>query len=510
MLCLAAAETAVRASKVKMKNKKLLEISEWLFLAATVLGCGMTLRVAIYQLKVPYQLNYEEGNILNAAVRINQGANPYPAIHPPVYVFNTYGPLVYYLISPLVKHFGPVFTFSRVVVCVAGLIVAALIIALLHRTGVSWKLGASFGLVYLTLPVVQDWVYLLRVDLVGIVLTLAGLGVCWAIPRRWYLAAPLFVAAIFCKYSLIAAPAACCVFFAFRKEWYKAAGLAACVGGPSLFLFLVLEKATQGWFAFHMFRTHPDPYFFSQWAEMFLPALGVHAVLVILVMVLAVEDMRRHRVSLPMIYFSLATLMTLTGGKVGSDTNHLLEWLAALCLAAGLGYHALKHRIHAGWALALVPVELSLVVLFTLPLELDVEPARDGCPEAYAYVNDHYGSHFLSENVGAIVLAGKPVTFSNPFVYWFLVKSSALSEDELAREVDARYYDAVLLGKDLNTLKKQPDTFSYASFLGALEQNYHFVRQFKCTNANFAYEPNSPIEPTQPLPSGFLHYDLSR
>ncbi len=510
MLCLAAAETAERASKVKMKNKKLLEISEWLFLAATVLGCGMTLRVAIYQLKVPYQLNYEEGNILNAAVRINQGANPYPAIHPPVYVFNTYGPLVYYLISPLVKHFGPVFTFSRVVVCVAGLIVAALIIALLHRTGVSWKLGASFGLVYLTLPVVQDWVYLLRVDLVGIVLTLAGLGVCWAIPRRWYLAAPLFVAAIFCKYSLIAAPAACCVFFAFRKEWYKAAGLAACVGGPSLFLFLVLEKATQGWFAFHMFRTHPDPYFFSQWAEMFLPALGVHAVLVILVMVQAVEDMRRHRVSLPMIYFSLATLMTLTGGKVGSDTNHLLEWLAALCLAAGLGYHALKHRIHAGWALALVPVELSLVVLFTLPLELDVEPARDGCPEAYAYVNDHYGSHFLSENVGAIVLAGKPVTFSNPFVYWFLVKSSALSEDELAREVDARYYDAVLLGKDLNTLKKQPDTFSYASFLGALEQNYHFVRQFKCTNANFAYEPNSPIEPTQPLPSGFLHYDLSR
>src|SRR5216683_8051348 len=212
MLCLAAGETAERASKVKMKNKKLLEISEWLFLAATVLGCGMTLRVAIYQLKVPYQLNYEEGNILNAAVRINQGANPYPAIHPPVYVFNTYGPLVYYLISPLVKHFGPVFTFSRVVVCVAGLIVAALILALLHRTGVSWKFGVSFGLVYLTLPVVQDWVYLLRVDLVGIVLTLAGLGVCWAIPRRWYLAAPLFVAAIFCKYSLKIGRASC------RKE----------------------------------------------------------------------------------------------------------------------------------------------------------------------------------------------------------------------------------------------------------------------------------------------------
>lgn len=475
-----------------MKNQRLLEISEWVFLAIATLGCLMTLRVAIYQFAVPYQLNYEEGNILNAAVRINQGANPYPAIHPPVYVFNTYGPLVYYLISPLVKHFGPVFTFSRVVVCVSGLIVAALIIALLRRAGVSWKLGASFGLVYLTLPVVQDWVYLLRVDLVGIALTLAGLGVCWAIPRRWYLAAPLFVAAIFSKYSLIAAPAACCVFFAFRKEWYKAAGLAACVGGPSLFLFLVLEKATQGWFAFSMFRTHPDPYFFSKWAKMFLPVLGLHAVLVILVIVLAVEDIRRHRVSLPVIYFSLATLMTLTAGKVGSDTNHLLEWLVALCLAAGLGYHALKHRIRAGWAVALVPVALSLIVLFTLPFDLDVDPECDGCPEAYAYAKDHHGSHFLSENVGAIVLAGKPVTFSNPFVYWFLVRSSALSEDELAREIDARYYDAVLLSEDLNTFKKQPDALSYASIFGALEHNYHLVRQFNCTHARFAYEPNPP------------------
>jgi hypothetical protein len=483
---------------MRITNKPLVEISEWLFLAVTVLGCGMTLRVATYQFKVPYQLNYEEGNILNAAVRIIHGANPYPAIQPPVYVFNNYGPFVYYLITPLVKHFGPVFTYPRVVVCLAGLIIVALILALLRRAGGSWKLSTAFGLLYLTMPVVHDWVYLLRVDLPGIVLTLAGLGVCWAYPRFWYLAAPLFVAAIFCKYTLIAAPAACCLFFALRKQWDKAIGLAACVGGLSLFLFLVLEKTTQGWFAFYMFRTHPDPYFFSQWEEMFFPALGVHAVLVILVIVLAVEDVRRRRASLPVIYFSLATLMTLTAGKAGSDTNHLLEWLASLCLVGGLGYHSLRQRVHAGWALTLMPVSLLLVVLFTLPLDLDVEPARDGCAEAYAFVKDAPGSHILSENVGAVVLAGKLVTFSNPFVYTFLVKSSALAEDELAGEIRARYYDAILLDQDLDVLKeeaaepKSPDTLWYAGFLKALEQNYHPVRHFKCTGANFAYEPNAP------------------
>ncbi|HJY86775.1 MAG TPA: glycosyltransferase family 87 protein [Candidatus Acidoferrales bacterium] len=458
----------------------------------------MTLRLAIYQFVVPYQLNYEEGNILNAAVRIVQGANPYPAIQPPIYVFNTYGPLVYYLIAPLVKHPSPVFTLPRVTICTTGLIVAALIVILLRRAGVSWKLSLSFALLYLTMPAVHDWVYLLRVDLVGIPLTLAGLGVCWILPRRWYLAVPLFVAAIYCKFTLIAAPAACCLHFAFRKEWRRTAGLAASIGGLSLVLFFVLERATQGWFAFNMFRTHPDPYLISQWAQLFFPALRVHAVLVFLALALAAEDVRRGHPSLPVIYFVLGTGMTLTAGKVGSDTNHLLEWLAALCLTAGLGYHALQQRGRRGWALALVPAALALVVLFTLPFDLDVEPARDGCREAYAYVKDHSGDHFLSENVGAIVLAGKPVTFSNPFVYAFLVKSGALSDDELAREIRERYYDAVLLDGDLDALKNQaadpksPDTFWYADFLDALGQNYHPARQFKCIGARFAYEPNPP------------------
>jgi hypothetical protein len=336
-----------------MKNQRLLEISEWALLATATLGCLMTLRVAIYQFVVPYQLNYEEGNILNAAVRIIQGANPYPAIQPPIYVFNTYGPVVYYLITPPVKHFGPVFLYPRVLICIAGSIITALIVVLLRRAGISLKMSRSFGLLYLTLPVVQDWVYLLRVDLVGIVFTLAGLGVCWAIPRRWYLAAPLFVAAIFSKYNLIAAPAACCVFFAFRKEWYKAAGLAACVGGPSLFLFSVLEKATRGWFAFHMFRTHPDPYFFLKWAEMFLPALGLHAVLMILVIVLEVEDMRRHRVSLPMIYFSLAIAGYSDDAyrwksRIGHESSARVARRAVPCGRTGLPRPEAPHPLRMG------------------------------------------------------------------------------------------------------------------------------------------------------------------
>ena len=479
-----------------MGNQKLLEISEWVFLAALALGAALTLRLAIHQLPIPYQLNYEEGNVLNAAVRITQGANPYPAVRPPIFIFNSYGPVAYYLIAPLVKHFGPVFLYPRLIICIAGLTIAALISVLLLQVGVGWKVAVSFGLLYLTMPVVQDWIFLLRVDLLAIALTLAGLTVCCVYAHGWYLAVPLFVASIYTKQTMIAVPAACCLLFVLRKEWRKAATMAALMVGLSLALFLVFQIETRGWFAFHIFRTYREPYFLSNWTEIFLPALFVHALPVILAIAMVVRDIRNRDGSLPGIYFALATLMTLTGGKVGSDTNHLLEWLASVCIAAGLGYHALRRHVRAGWALAVVPISLSAIVLFNLPLGLDVEPSRDGCPEAYAYVKGHPGTHFLSGNVGALVVAGKPVTFSDGFAYAFLVKSSTLSDEELAGEVRDRYYNAILLGQPLDVLKdqasdpKSPDTYLYADFLEALQRNYHLVRQFSCTEARFAYEPN--------------------
>ena len=479
-----------------MRNKNLLDISEWVLLAAVVVGAALTLRLAIHQFPIPYQLNYEEGNVLNAAVRITQGANPYPAIQPPIFVFNSYGPVAYYLIAPLVKYFGPAFLYPRLIICIAGLTVAALISVLLRQRGVGWKMAVSFGLLYLTMPVVRDWIFLLRVDLLAVALTLAGLTVCCLYAHGWYLAAPLFVASVYTKQTMIAAPVACCLLLVLRKEWRKAATMAALMVGLSLALFLVFQIDTHGWFAFHIFRTYREPYFLSNWTVIFLPALRACAIPVILAIAPVVRDVRNRDGSLPAIYFALATLATLTGGKVGSDTNHLLEWLASLCIAAGLGYHALGRHVRANWALALVPISLSAILLFTLPLELDVEPSRDGCPEAYAYVKGHPGTRFLSGNVGALVVAGKPVTFSDGFAYAFLVKSSTLSDQELASEIRDRYYNSILLGQPLDVLKKQasdpksPDTYLYADFLDELQQNYHLVRQFSCTEASFAYEPN--------------------
>ena len=48
---------------------------------------------------LPFEMNYEEGNILNAALRIVNGLSPYPDPHAFPNVLNPYGPVFYYLVA---------------------------------------------------------------------------------------------------------------------------------------------------------------------------------------------------------------------------------------------------------------------------------------------------------------------------------------------------------------------------------------------------------------------------
>src|SRR6478752_3622580 len=50
-----------------------------------------------------FQYDYEEGNILNALLRITHGATPYPDPHALPNIINPYGPAAYYLLVIPVK-----------------------------------------------------------------------------------------------------------------------------------------------------------------------------------------------------------------------------------------------------------------------------------------------------------------------------------------------------------------------------------------------------------------------
>jgi hypothetical protein len=88
-------------------------------------------------------------------------------------------------------------------------VLLALLVARLLRTWTdSWCLGLSFGLMLLTLPAFRFWFYLFRTDVIGVFLAIVGVSLYFMPGKRWYWSIPFFGLAIFCKYTLIAAPLA--------------------------------------------------------------------------------------------------------------------------------------------------------------------------------------------------------------------------------------------------------------------------------------------------------------
>jgi hypothetical protein len=467
--------------------------SEILFFAIVIAGCLATFWVAARRIPLRFSVNFEEGNALNAALRITRGETPYPPVGGPPYVVNPYGPAFYYATAPLVKFFGVSFTTPRLMVLASGILAALFIALLLARWTGSWQVAFSFGLLYLALPLVRNWIFVLRADLFAVALTLAGLY-AFCVSRRTAWPALLFLAAIYAKITLVAAPIACLLYLMLAGERRRAWRLAGWMVASGLAVLGALEYVTHGWLAFHLFLTHPDPYSFSRYAAIILPYALLDIVLLIAAAALAVRDFRRRAFSLPLLYFLAASVTTLTAGKMGSDPNHLLEWQAAMCLAAGCGYQELRSRPKPEPVTALMPIGLALIVLVSIPHS--ARPAHDlaGCAAAYRFVEKHPGQ-LLSESPGVAVLAGRKVWLSNSFEYAFLGRAGRLDQEPLVRLVQERFFSLILLDNDLPELEKRarepdsPTTIWPPAFVQALARNYRPVAEFACHDANVAFEP---------------------
>jgi hypothetical protein len=216
-----------------------------LFLLAVVLGCVVTLLHVALVVPLPYELDFGEGPLLGVAVRVVQGLGAYPPATQLPYVISPYGPLPYYLAGLCVKLCGVSFTAPRLLVVASGIWCAAIIALLVRHWGGTRLVSLGFGLLYLSRPVVQFWLPLFRVDLMGLALSLTGLYI-FAKSRRWYLSVPFFVAALFCKFLLVSGPLACFLYAVFRKEIRKASWFAAGNITLGALAFLWAQRETGG------------------------------------------------------------------------------------------------------------------------------------------------------------------------------------------------------------------------------------------------------------------------
>jgi len=464
----------------------------------TLLLLGLAAGGAIYAVvndvqrsRIVHQLDYEEGNILNAAVRINQGLTPYPDPRGWPVVINPYGPLPYYLTAIPVHFAGPSFGPARAIVIVAGVICAALAGLLVFQFTGSGLLSAAFGLLFLSQRLVGLWMPVLRVDFIALSLVLLGLYVFARFPRRWALAGVLLAIAIFTKFSFLAAPCACFMWFIFRKEWKRAIQFAVVVSASVIALFGSAILATHGAFAYDVFLTEGSPMNWLQLPNFYHLVFVSDPLLLIMGLVAIVWASWHRRFELPVLYAIFAILGSLTAAKVGSNMNHLVEFVVALCILVGWFVGELVKRADmAGLAAAAVAVVISIWVLL-LPLPPSSRPVPQ-CISIYRAVADLPSDRILSEDVGLLVVNHKSVWVAGSFAYALLEHSGKASDTELQRRIREKWFDYIILA----ATPEYPSTRWSPEVRRLIADNYVAVGRFACRDATLVYVPvANPAKP---------------
>lgn len=447
---------------------------------------------------VPFEMNYEEGNILNAAVRIVNGLSPYPNPHLFPNVLNPYGPVLYYLVSLMVRIDGVRLFLPRLIVIISALVAATLVALLVRRYSHSIALTIASGFLFLTSQLVYFWLPLLRVDILSIAFVLTGLLIFGT--KRWLWSVPVFVLALFVKCSMLAGPAACMAYLLIQKQW-KRAGLFAAFGITISAICLVMAQwMTGGWFLFHIFRTHADPFSWRLVTQNLWGMAHLDFPLALLSACYLIFKFIDRDASLPGLYLLFAGLGTVTIGKLGSDSNHLLELHAAFTLCSVLALGLLAERLHVHWmCLATTAIATVLLVMFCekRPMVIDERAMLRDCGQVYAFVQNIHGE-VLSDNIGLLVLTGKPVFVSNPFVLRYLT-NHGWSDQPLQDKIASKSFTAIVLSSDPKDYPPNESEHWTHAVLKEINDDYVPIGHFQCTLAGTILVPsnmagNAPVD----------------
>lgn len=435
---------------------------------------------SLVAIRFPGELDYGEGIVweqmrLMVAGRGYGAIDGLPAIvfhYPPTFHLLTAGLASLTGSDPLVAGRSVSFASTLFIALFAGLIAARTVGAdAPRRTAMLCGLVAALGL--FCFSPIPYWAPLMRVDMLSIALTFAGLLTAMAALARPALvvaSAALFVAAVFTKQTSIVAPAA--VFLTFllvrpRLAWQLLAGCIAI----GLVVLAALVIATDGGFARHIFLYNANR--FELVRLLSIPfALTAHS---LFAAAIAFGIAARLKARLPhyrgapslaalrarladapgdtrfvmiLTYAALASVMTLTIAKSGSNANYLIEWMAVLSIllgivardAANAAFGALPAPSARMFAHpAFVPALIGLQALLYFPLADYSEqraPSRVAELKALEAMVRAAPRPVISDDMVLLVRAGVPVQWE-PAIFAELASTGTWDERPFVARVRA-------------------------------------------------------------------------
>ena len=449
--------------------------------AVVALILGAYARYAAAALHCEFGLDYSEGLIWQQALWI-PGPHMYGDIfHYPFVVFE-YPPLFLLLVRLAGMAGGDMLVAGRSISVLATLTACVLLGLTVWRAG---RLpgggrpvlaGAVAGLLPLSLLPILSWSVLMRVDMLALAFTWAGilLGVAaFRRPALLYGAVMAFVAAVFTKQIYVSAPLCMGLVWLVRSpaltcRAYGAGGVVglAAVGG--------LSWLTHGGFVRHIFlytADHVDAARALRQTIVWLQAYPIDFGLVILsVAVLLRWLIVQQRVRSPsslasairrndqaaaagfLIPYLLVTTCTLVAaGKTGASRNYFIEWMAGWCALIGVlvgGYAAAQPCYRPGLMRILLPLSL-LLQLCPLPAAItrltreQFSPAHAEAAAALLARSRLVRGPILSDDMVMVVQSGREVGL-DPCVLMVLARTGVWGEGRLVDMLRKQAFAAVV------------------------------------------------------------------
>jgi hypothetical protein len=362
--------------------------------ASLVIGLLPLWWVAIGQrILYPFPIDYGEGPLLRQLAYLQQGgtlAGLYGDPGAPPYLIVNYPP-VYLLVSQALGWGLPALMAGRIVSALAGVAVALSIWRLVVQPSPP-AYGRVFALcttlTWFALPIVREWSGVMRVDMLGVALGLAGLVAVRH--KRPLLGTALVVLALLTKPSLLAAPLALAVWMISQpwRQWVRMAAVALAVvgivaGGITLAggnIWLHVIQANVNLWDEALARG-----FWREAWQLHWP-LMIAALLITLSVVIRSWRQLTHPTT---IWTSMAIAYTVGGiivglgiGKVGAYANYFLEWYAGMVWILGIGAQsALAHTTWRRWLAVGCVLAGSLAVARYIPLWSETYPKPYGMIE---------------------------------------------------------------------------------------------------------------------------------
>jgi len=458
---------------------------------------------------IPYELDYGEGIVLWQAAHVTRLASAYAPIAQYPYIVFHYPPL-YHAVSWAVSRLtGDLLFAGRLVSLVSTFALCLTLGWTVYRSVPvrAPKLAAIGGAFFAgALPCGldnMDWALLMRVDMLGLWLTFAGLAlfIFGRNAAMRYAAFVLFVAAMYTKQTLIAGALACLVVAAILniRQAIKLLSFTAALG---VSVMTLLALATHGQVIRHLFLYNQNTFslrrairLINESIQVTLPLLALACAGVLIPLADAARAFSRRRLG-PLrarllkstyrralftfaIHFLFSGIMSLTVGKAGANSNYLLEWNLSACTLAGL----VLTRLIWGWRTTR-RVSSAAAAAYLLPLLMMAQQAESAfqlvassTSRRQEYADNVQNSEALlrilrssqepvmSENMTLLYQAGKQVPFE-PAIVTQLAATGMWDETPLIDMIHRRAFSVMII-----RAVEDPDRYSPA-VARAIKENY--------------------------------------